>query len=487
MSPIISLPTLSEENIRKLTSTSAVTSRSEETTTTTRVRVMGNGDDLDEVSSRYVQEARASLDQMERPRSRFTPTPSEASRQSVPPSVSESRRSVPPSRSVSRSLVGDNEFSDNEDEEDDRASNQQYKAFAPDNRFRHVTEETVPPSVFREFGGAYGAFFLMVFTALGGFYLQTACNRGGCELYIPNEWPTREWILQHFHKYIAYLYLGLASWTFSMYWIPFGRRVYVRHDGKQTQFTFNGPFVSLTVLLCIYIVTFFYNFPVMNVMYDHYTKFVSVAIAFAFGLALWGYRRSLIFEPEAWNPYAKSGNVIADYYIGRQINPFWNNHVDVKLTHYRFNIVIALLINVMFFVRNYEFGPLADQSWEKLTVPEILAYFYVNHKYDLATLVVTSLTLIYVLDLLIHEYQLVSSIELMYEGMGAHTLLRYALYPAEVSMMSKYVFEHQVTGMPNWAYCLMIVLFLSGLYLKRRSNSLKYHYRMFPRNEEFNG
>lgn len=411
------------------------------------------------------------LDQMDQ-RSRFTPTPSEAS-----------RRSVPPSRSVSRSMVGEDEFSDNDDDEDDRASNR-YESFSSENRY--ATKPIVDPSTLREFGGCYGALFLMVFAALGGFYLQSACNKGGCELYIPDAWPTLEQLHSHFHQYIAYLYLGLASWTFSLYWIPIGRRVVVRHEGKQVHFTFNGCFVSFTVLLCIYVVTIFYDFPVMNLMYIYYTKFVSVAIAFAFILSFWGFRRSLLYEVESWNPYANSGNVIVDYYAGRQINPFWSTYVDVKLTHYRLHIVIALLINIMFFWRNFEFASLTNESWETLTVPEILAFFYVNKNYDVATLVVTSLMLIYVIDLHIFEHHLVSSVELMQEGMGAHALLRYALYPVELSMMSKYVFEHHV-AVPCWAYWVMSLLFIFGLVVKRRSNAIKYDFRMFPNEERFRG
>lgn len=378
----------------------------------------------------------------------------------------------------------DNE-EENEGEDEDRASNR-YESFAAEDRYRYVTHD-VAPSQLREFGGAYGAFFLMVFAAVGGFYLQSACNKGGCQLYIPNGWPTLEDIHMHFHQYIAYLYLGLASWTFSLYWIPIGRRCRARHEGKQINFTFNGILVSLSVLVCIYIVTFMYDFPIMNLMYLHYTKFVSVAIAFAFILSFWGYRRSLLYEPSTWNPYARSGNVIVDFYAGRQINPFWSEHVDVKLTHYRFNVVVALLINTMFFCRNFEFGPLSSESWETLTVPEILAYFYVNNKYDLTTLVVSSLMLVYVIDLLVHEHHLVSSVELMQEGMGAHALLRYALYPVELSMMTKYVFEHQVLGMPSWAYWVMSVLFLVGMVIKRRSNGIKYDFRMFPQQERFRG
>lgn len=327
----------------------------------------------------------------------------------------------------------------------------------------------------------------MLFAALGGFYLQTACTKRACELYLPDSWPTWETLHMHFHRYIAYLYLGLASWVFTLYWIPAGYRVRCRHEGEQVQFTFNGVFVSLTVLACIYVVTFHYDFPVMNLMYNHYTHFLSVAIAFAFLLSVWGYRRSLIFEPHTWNPFASSGNVIVDYYAGRQINAFWSEHVDVKLTHYRFNVIIALLINTMFFVRNFEFAPLDDESWATMAWPELFAFHYMHNKYDVATLVVTSLMMIYVIDLLVWERHLVSSIELMQEGMGVHALLRYALYPVELSMMSKYVFEHHVPDVPSWAYGVMVVVFLIGLVIKRRSNRVKFEFKMFRNEERFKG
>lgn len=379
--------------------------------------------------------------------------------------------------SVMGSVVGDNEFSDaDEDDRPATATNRAGSIDIDDAKYKYYSAEAFlrMPLSTCEFGGQWGAIALMLISAFGGFYLQTACTRGACELYMPNEWPSLEQFYQYFHKYIAYLYLGLASWTFTLYWIPFGRQIRVYKNRQPYDFCFNGVFVSATVLLCIYVVTFFYDFPVMNLMYMHYTKFVSVAIAFAFVLAGWGYRRSLLFDQDEWNTYARTGNVIIDYYAGRQVNPFWSGHVDVKLTHYRFNVVIALLINTMFFVRNFEFAPLADEAWERLSKREIIEFFLANNKYDMATLIVTSLTLIYVIDLLMFEHHLISSAELRYEGMGAHTLLRYALYPVELSMMSKYVFEHHVAGVPTVGWAIMITLYLFGLGVKRQTNGVKY-------------
>lgn len=67
-------------------------------------------------------------------------------------------------------------------------------------------------------------------------------------------------------------------------------------------------------------------------------------------------------------------------------------------------------------------------------------------------------------------------------------LLRYALFPFVMSILSKYAFDHKLSALlPKWVYPLVAVLFFVGVIVKRRSNKLKYEYRLHPGNPKFSG
>lgn len=443
-------------------------------------QVTGEGDHLNQVTARYVEAARAKLDQMDNHlRSRFTPTASEVS-----------RRSVQPSRSVSRSFV-DDEFSDNDDERNEKEDSNHYESFAANDKYRYGSQDYIQRTAAQhlarqEFGGTYGAIVYLLIASFGGFYLQTACTKERCQLYLPTKMPNIVDIYVYLDQTYIYYYLGICSWNVSMWFIPIGKRIWMKVIDKERMFVFDAPFTSLTVLVACCVVITQYDDAIFVLMYNHYNNFVAIAIIFSLLMAWWGYRRSLLFTPSYWNSYASSGHVISDYFAGRQINPFWGSWVDLKLVYYRANVLIALLINSYFLYKIIKFADLPFAPEDQVTMPEMLAYAYAHVTYDPYALLVTSLTCFYCLDLIWNEHHLANSFELQYEGFGAYTLLRYALLPVEISMMSKYVFEHPITSMPTWACWLTACLYLAGILLKRRSMKLKYEYRMQPNLPRFN-
>lgn len=180
-----------------------------------------------------------------------------------------------------------------------------------------------------------------------------------------------------------------------------------------------------------------------------------------------------------WNPYAKSGRLISDLFIGREINPRWLQVIDIKLVHRRIALISTLIFNLIFLSRNIKYvaAPVVEAP---LTYTEIVAQHLQNLRLDPVAATVSLLVIVYVLDALIFEHHLISSFELHAEGVGAQLLLQYATFPVWTSLISKFALQHKISGVPNWLLAVLAVLYIGGILLKRLSNELKYHYRVNP-------
>lgn len=114
-----------------------------------------------------------------------------------------------------------------------------------------------------------------------------------------------------------------------------------------------------------------------------------------------------------------------------------------------------------------------------MKIHEKALYLLQHAKYELVPLVISVLIIVYVLDLLIFEYQLSKSFELQYEGVGAGLLLRYASFPFTFSLIAKYAFEYKLKA-PLYVTTGVAVLFITALIFKRAANKAKHDFRLNP-------
>lgn len=424
----------------------------------------GDGDNLNAITAKYAEEAKDKLDNMER----FTPTASEVS-----------RRSAEQSRSVSRSI-----FDDESSHHDDREEREESNRFESFNTLDYTKRSAVNQSL-KEFGGPIGTFAYLLIVTIGGFYLQTACTKKSCEFYLPT---TKSFtMINQFRMSNIYYYLGYCLWTLILWYLPIGIRISINSTANGNRvYVFNSLFISFTVFVATFVHMGLSNNDHLFVkMYEQYTNYVAIAIVFALVLAIVLHILSTYKKEIDWNPYASSGNVIIDFFFGRHTNFYIFNYVNLKLVCYRIGIILAMLINAFFLYRILIFADFTEEQYKKWTVPEVVAHMYAHVTFDSAALLVTSLTFFYSLDLVYCERHMLNSFELQLEGLGAYALLRYALLPFEVSMISKYVYEHPIKDFPYWAGWVMTVIFLTGLWIKRRSMKLKYEFRMRPTHPKF--
>ncbi|XP_065367816.1 lamin-B receptor [Calliphora vicina] len=403
------------------------------------------------------------------------------------------------SRSVSRSVYdGDDryskaEFSDSEvnDREDAIAEENEGIVYEEDEHFRSFNATSVAQPSFcrklpvpKEFGGWIGVTFLMILIPGLVYYLQWCCTPQKCDFKIPNFKGLLDknyWFDDVFDGQVVATYLAFHLGIFVLSAFLFGRGV--RLPGA-VEYKFNALPMTIVFLLAFGVAEYL-KYPVADFIIKNYSRFGIYALLNAYVVALWAYIRSDVLrnkDAALYNIYAKSGNILVDYALGRQLNPKWLGLVEFKQVFYKASIISTFMYAVCLIYKNVQLPWLPKDS--ELGV-EAITYFFSHMKYDATALLCAVMLLLYVLDSVVFEHHLASSFELQGEGFGCLLLLRYAATPYLVSAVAKYFYEHRTPLNCKFAAYIPLLLLTLGLGLKRLSNAIKYKYRVQPNHPHF--
>lgn len=250
------------------------------------------------------------------------------------------------------------------------------------------------------------------------------------------------------------------------------------NDSNEVRY-FNGFATAVAIVGGLSVTEYYFKYPINKLIYTNYQQFIFTGFVYALIISIWCFLRSAYVPVTSWNAFAKSGRLISDLFIGREINPRWWNRIDIKLVHRRIALISTLIFNLIFLTRNIKFiaAPVVEAP---LTTTEIVAQFIQSIKFEPVAATVSILLILYVIDALVFEHHLTSSFELQNEGVGALLLLQYAAYPIWTSLFAKFAMQHKITGVPSWLLALISAVFIGGLIFKRLANELKYHYRVNP-------
>lgn len=236
----------------------------------------------------------------------------------------------------------------------------------------------------------------------------------------------------------------------------------------------------MTVICIAYSIEYCSDYTIFGAIYQNYDRICFVSFVYALILSIWLFIRSAFVPVAEWNPSAKSGRLISDWFMGRQINPHWGQIMDVKLVHRRLSLILTFLVNCIFVNRNVLYNPARLPEGTTLSNAETVTRFFESFQYEPVSLLVAALNLLYVVDALLHEHHLTSSFELQTEGTGAHLLIQYAAFPIWTSLLSKYAHQFTFHGVPKWLLILCFISFLVGLTIRRIASESKYHLRVYP-------
>lgn len=285
----------------------------------------------------------------------------------------------------------------------------------------------------------------------------------------------------------VYIYTALTWLVYAISAIPFlgvkrqsAQSTSGGNDAANTPHYFNGIATATIIVGGLSVFEYCLKYPMAMLIYKNYQQCCFVAFISAIILSACLFVRSKYIPVTAWNPYAKSGRLLSDFFVGREINPRWFNRLDIKLVHRRVALIATLIINLIFLTRNIKFVPAPAGIEAPLTNTEIVAQFIQSIRLEPVAAAVSILIILNVIDALLFEHHLVGTFELQNEGVGAQLLLQYAAYPIWTSLFAKFALQHKISGVPNWLLAAVCVSYLGGLIFKRLANELKYHYHVYP-------
>ena len=212
------------------------------------------------------------------------------------------------------------------------------------------------------------------------------------------------------------------------------------------------------------------DFPVWTFLHRNYIQLLTCNILIAYFLATWVYLRS--FSVKSVNSDQRelaagghSGNIIYDWYIGRELNPRitipWLNNTVVDIKHFmelRPGMLGWIMLNLGFMARQYHsYGYITDSMY-----------------------MVTISQAIYVFDALYMESAILTTIDITTDGFGF--MLAFgdlAWLPFIYSLQARYLSVHPIILGPAKVAMILGVQFF-GYYIFRASNNQKNRFRTNP-------
>ncbi|KAI9679755.1 MAG: erg24, C-14 sterol reductase [Caeruleum heppii] len=335
-----------------------------------------------------------------------------------------------------------------------------------------------------EFGGPLGALGITIGLPLVCYSAGLLCNDvSGCP--VPSVLHPRALTLEKLKQDVNWA--GISSllswkataWTLAYYLISIvlqavlpGQRVegVQLRSGGRLKYKFNafGSAVFILVGALAGTVSQGVNFPLWTFIWDNYLALLTANIAIAFFLACLAYVRS--FSVKRGNPQSRelaagghSGNLIYDWFIGRELNPRvfipLLREIDIKVfCELRPGMLGWLLLDLAFIAHQYR------------------TYGFVTDSIILVTLFQS----IYVLDALWMEPAILTTMDITADGFGF--MLAFgdlAWLPFIYSLQARYLAVYPLQlGILGTVGILAVQVF--GYYIFRSANNEKNRFRTDP-------
>ncbi|XP_027712039.1 delta(14)-sterol reductase isoform X3 [Vombatus ursinus] len=315
-------------------------------------------------------------------------------------------------------------------------------------RFRTMAhQQTSPRSVELEFGGPLGTAAMLLLLPVVLFHLLLTCHSGPCSLLnLPSELPPTSAFWSPWALLLLLLWLGLQA---TLYLLPMGKVSEGRmlRDKSHLQYPINGfRCLGLTALLVG--LGLAGGLP-LGSLSELLLPLASAATAIAFILSLLLYLKSFTAPPSALAPGGNSGNIIYDFFLGRELNPRFGSF-DLKY-------FCELRPGMIGWEAERQGG------WPSLAMGLVNAF-----------------QLVYVVDALWNEEAILTTMDIIHDGFGF--MLAFgdlAWVPFIYSLQAQFLLNHpQSLELPvAGAICL---LFAIGYFIFRGANTQKNTFRRDP-------
>ncbi|KAI4177128.1 MAG: hypothetical protein LQ343_000610 [Gyalolechia ehrenbergii] len=338
-----------------------------------------------------------------------------------------------------------------------------------------------------EFGGPLGAFATSFGLPIICYLAAFACNDvSGCP--VPSAVHPRSLTISKLKSEAGWPrngFLGLASWKVTGFVLAYYlfslilqaalpgivvQGVQLRSGGR-LEYKFNAFSSAITVVSIAGISTYVYGteFPLWTFIWDNYVQLITVNLGIAFSLACFVYCRS--FSVKSGNMHKRelaagghTGNLLYDWFIGRELNPRIVipviGTIDIKaFCELRPGMLGWILLDLAFVVHQYkQYGFVSD-----------------------SILLITLFQSLYVFDALWMEPAILSTMDITTDGFGFMLAFGDLVWlPFTYSLQARYLAVYPVQlGVSGIIGILAVQAF--GYWIFRSSNNEKNRFRTNPK------
>lgn len=322
----------------------------------------------------------------------------------------------------------------------------------------HVTSSDyiTRPAAPQEFGGIFGALFLILFLPTFVLALQLSCvNKDKCKLFdflVSTNWKF------YLDPYASAWFTGFVIWQILLSVIPLHKKV----DGlppknDSLEYRCSG-IVNALLSLCVIGALQYFKYPV--------TIIVSKTVPLLITSIIFGFLVSLALFIKGGRPgvieinYGKNDSKIYAFWAGREINPRFG-FFDVKQTLIRIAVVGALIYNTAVILRATD-----NKHWSS---------------YPPTILLLVGLQMFTLFDFLVFEEKFLSSFLMQHEGTGYMVVTGCFVFPFFVTIISKFLLLNSIELNVYYLVAFAVLYFFAYL-IYRLSSNQKSNFRRNPLN-----
>lgn len=306
-----------------------------------------------------------------------------------------------------------------------------------------------------EFMGPVGTLLMSLGLPLVVFCLFAFCNAQHCSVRPPENFPC-----------LASLWSPHA-YTIFIVWFVFHMFIYLSRlgrtaegptlrDGTRLTYKINGLHAFIISHVLFIIGYFYFKLPV-TIVYDKFLPLASAAFFFSFVLAVYLYIKS--FDRKALLALGgNTGNVIYDWFIGRELNPRVGKFDWKVFCEMRPGLIGWVLINYCMMAKQYE----------------------VHGTVTVSMMLVCLFQTWYILDALLFEDAILTTMDVVHDGFGFMLAFGDLCWvPFTYSMQARFLVDYPTTLSPLSA-TFIILLNTIGYCMFRGANSQKDRFRRDP-------
>ncbi|MED6260706.1 hypothetical protein ATANTOWER_026801 [Ataeniobius toweri] len=309
-----------------------------------------------------------------------------------------------------------------------------------------------------DFGGKMGAFFWMLFLPAWVLFLVLHVDQKDPSL---SNFPPALPSLETFWDPQALVFVVLwILFQALLYILPVGKLsdgVLLR-SGKRLKYRTNG-FFAIVVSAAV-VAAAVYQGVDLTYIHSHFLQLTTASFLISMMLSIYLYFRSRSTGPDERALGGNSGNVIYDFFKGRELNPRIKEF-DLKFfCEMRPGLIGWCLINFAM--------ALAEMKQQNLDAPSC------------SMILVNIFQLIYVVDGLWNEEAILTTMDLMHDGFGYMLAFGDLVWvPFTYTLQARYLVSHpKPLSLP--LLTTIIILKIVGFYIFRKSNSEKNAFRRNP-------